>query len=48
MLKRLSQQTTAWLRVYGVLDAAFPVLLVLLSMMALAGKQYNPFIYFQF
>ncbi|MBR3076408.1 MAG: MBOAT family protein [Oscillospiraceae bacterium] len=48
MLKRLSQQSTAWLRVYGVLDAAFPVLLVLLSMMALAGKQYNPFIYFQF
>ena len=48
MLKRLSQQNTVWLWVYGVLDAAFPVLLVLLSMMALAGDQYNPFIYFQF
>ena len=48
LLKRLSQQSTVWLRVYDVLDAAFPVLLLLLSMMALAGKQYNPFIYFRF
>ena len=48
MLKNLSQQNTIWLHVYGVLDAGFPLLLLLLSMMALAGKQYNPFIYFRF
>ena len=48
MLRNLSQRSNAWLTAYGVWDAALPVLLLVLSMMALAGKQYNPFIYFQF
>ena len=37
-----------WLRVYNVLDTALPVLLLLLSIMALAGQSYNAFLYSQF
>ena len=48
ILRNPSQRSNAWLTAYGVWDAALPVLLLVLSMMALAGKQYNPFIYFQF
>ena len=36
------------LTVFGVLEAALPPVLLLLSMISLAGASYNPFIYFQF
>ena len=48
ILKNLSRQNLLCLHVYGVLDAGAPLVLLLLSMMALAGKSYNPFLYFQF
>jgi alginate O-acetyltransferase complex protein AlgI len=48
LLKNLSQQSILWLTVYGIVDAATPLLLMILSMMSLAGNSYNPFLYFQF
>ncbi len=48
MLKSLGQRSMAWLQVYNVWDVALPVLLLVLSMMSLAGNSYNPFLYFQF
>ena len=36
------------LAVFGVLEAATPPVLLVLSVIALAGASYNPFIYFQF
>ena len=48
MLKNLSQKSTSWLTVYGIWDAALPILLLIMSSMALAGNSYNPFLYFQF
>ena len=48
LLKSLGQRSMAWLHVYNVWDAALPVLLLVLSMMSLAGNSYNPFLYFQF
>lgn len=42
------RQRTSTLWIYGVIDAIIPVLLLLLSMMALVGNSYNPFLYFQF
>ena len=36
------------LSVFGVLEAATPAVLLVLSMIALAGASYNPFIYFRF
>ena len=34
--------------VFGVLFAAIPVVLLLLSLVFLVGNTYNPFLYFQF
>ena len=48
MLKNLGRQNRVWLRVYNVLDAAVPVVLLFLSTMALAGNSFNPFLYYQF
>ena len=48
MLKSLGQRSMVWLQVYNVWDVALPVLLLVLSMMSLAGNSYNPFLYFQF
>ena len=36
------------LNAFGVLEAVTPVVLLALSLIALAGASYNPFIYFQF
>ena len=47
-IKDRSKQDMGWLTAYNVMDTALPLLLLLLSMMALAGKRYNPFLYFQF
>lgn len=44
----LTRGNDALLAVFGVLEAATPAVLLLLSMIALAGASYNPFIYFQF
>ena len=48
MLKNLSYQSRGWLHVYNVLDAALPILLLMLSLMALAGANYRAFLYSQF
>ncbi len=48
ILKNLGRRSMGWLRVYNVLDTALPVLLLLLSIMALAGQSYNAFLYSQF
>lgn len=34
--------------VYGVFDTVIPLVLLVVSLMALAGDSYNPFLYFQF
>ena len=38
----------ALLRVDGIVRIVLPLLLLLLSTMALVGNSYNPFLYFQF
>ncbi len=48
ILGNLSKQNTAFFWVNAVWEAAHPVLLLILSAMALAGDSYNPFLYFQF
>lgn len=48
MLKNLGKQSKPWLYVQSVWEIACPLLLILVSMMALAGNSYNPFLYFQF
>ena len=48
MLKNLSRRNQVWFWVNGVWEALHPVLLLILSAMALAGDSYNPFLYFQF
>ena len=48
ILGNLSRQNTAFFWVNAVWEAAHPVILLLLSAMALAGDSYNPFLYFQF
>ena len=48
MLRNLSGKNTPVLVAYGFWDALAPVLLLLVSTMALAGDSYNPFLYFQF
>ena len=40
--------TSVFATVFGVLEAVTPPVLLLLSVFALAGASYNPFIYFQF
>jgi alginate O-acetyltransferase complex protein AlgI len=48
LLKNLSRNSKGGLIAYGVMDAAVPLVLMVLSTMALAGNSYNPFLYFQF
>ena len=48
MLRNLARDNRVWLHVYNVWDAASPLLFLAVSMMALAGNSYNPFLYFQF
>jgi alginate O-acetyltransferase complex protein AlgI len=48
ILGNLSKQNTAFFGVNAVWEAAHPMILLLLSAMALAGDSYNPFLYFQF
>lgn len=47
-LGRLAKQSPAFLRIYGITEALTPVFCLLVSVIALAGASYNPFIYFQF
>lgn len=46
--KNAAKGSALGLRLYGVWDVICPLLLVVLSAMALAGNSYNPFLYFQF
>ena len=48
ILRNLSRNSSVWLRVYGAWDILHPLLLLVISTMALAGNSYNPFLYFQF
>ena len=48
MLKNLGKRSKPWMYIQGVWEVACPLLLMVLSMMALAGNSYNPFLYFQF
>ena len=48
MMRNLSRRSTLSLRIYGAWDILHPLILLLLSSMALAGNSYNPFLYFQF
>ena len=48
VLKNLSRRSVTGLQLYGALDIAVPLVLMILSTMALAGNSYNPFLYFQF
>ena len=48
MLKNLSRRNQVWFWINGAWEALHPVLLLILSAMALAGDSYNPFLYFQF
>lgn len=48
LVKNMGRRSVAWMHVYNVLDAAYPVLLLLLASAALAGDSYNPFAYFKF
>lgn len=43
-----ARRSTIALRVYGILEAITPPILLLLAIIALSGASYNPFIYFQF
>lgn len=44
----LANRNDAVLMCYGVLEAVTPPLLLIISVVALSGLSYNPFIYFQF
>ena len=48
LFRNLTRNSKPGLIVYGIWDVAHPLILVLLSAMALAGNAYNPFLYFQF
>lgn len=48
LLRNVSSNKTGPTIAYGLLDAFAPVLLLLISTMALAGDSYNPFLYYQF
>ena len=47
-LAGFARENDALATVFGVLEAVTPPVLLLLSVFALAGASYNPFIYFQF
>ena len=49
--RRLSQwggTSDVAVRIFGALEMATPPLLLIVSLISLAGASYNPFIYFQF
>jgi alginate O-acetyltransferase complex protein AlgI len=48
IIRNIGRDNTAVMWIYGVADAAVPAVLLLISMMALVGNSYNPFLYFQF
>lgn len=48
MLKNLSLRGGAWYGLRSAWEVLHPVLLLILSAMALVGNSYNPFLYFQF
>lgn len=48
ILKNLSRRGGGWFWANGVWELIHPVLMLILSAMALAGDSYNPFLYFQF
>ncbi len=48
ILKNLSRRGGTWFVINGVWEVVHPVLLLVLSAMALVGDSYNPFLYFQF
>ncbi len=48
LLRNVSRNNKIALTAYGVADVLVPLILVVLSAMALAGNSYNPFLYFQF
>ncbi len=48
ILKNLSRKNVVFFWIDAVWEIAHPVLLLLVSAMALAGNSYNPFLYFQF
>ena len=48
MLNNLSLRSSAWYWVNAAWEVIHPVLLLILSAMALVGDSYNPFLYFQF
>lgn len=47
-LNRRAKRSRAALALYTVTEAVTPPVLLLISIVALAGASYNPFIYFQF
>ena len=48
MLNNLSLRNKTWYWINAAWEALHPVLLLILSAMALVGDSYNPFLYFQF
>lgn len=48
IFKDAAHKNTLVMWAYGAFDTALPVIMLVLSMMALAGNSYNPFLYFQF
>ncbi len=48
LIKKAMAKSGAVTAVFGVWNVVHPVILLLLSAMALAGDTYNPFLYFQF
>lgn len=46
--KAVNGEEMSSMNIYNVLNTALPVLLLLLSTIALIGDSYNPFIYFRF
>ena len=47
MLTKVPEDSVAF-KVVAFIDAATPILLLLLAVVALIGNSYNPFIYFRF
>lgn len=46
--KRAIENKIYWETIYNVINVALPIILLLLSTIALIGNSYNPFIYFRF
>ena len=55
LLKNIRQKIISWFKTRNIIpypvyayEIIFPVVLLILSTMALVGNSYNPFLYFQF